>query len=441
MASGDLVNPNLTDLLDFLAPTERYSFTFDGNAQVLDHELVNNKMLEIFNRIYYARNNADFPEIYYQDSTRPERISDHDIAVAYFSLTGTGISGQGLEADVATRFSGDGVYQANDPSLIEEFLIFAKTPDPSFNEFQRADCAPYSTRGDGRLDITDVNLAEQYLISAVAQQTAGGPTQPIPPPAAQEQNSPTLGKVTSKAQKAALLPKVVKAGDVSTSIGQTIVVPILIDAEGDETGYSFTLDYDPTILTNTAILDGDVGGTRAFVIGNAPNNGVAKGKTTFSLRNFTGGPNRNAVPRGNSQVLVRVQFSVNAGAAAGTTPLTFSGMPTANSITDANSQPLTAQFNAGTITITGTTAAGAAVSGRVQNGTGRGVANAQVIMTNSLGERQIVRTNWFGYFRLAEVATGETYTVTVKSKQYRFTPQVVNVTQDLDYLNFTAQPR
>ncbi len=86
LASGDLVNPNLTDLLDFLPTTERYSFTFDGNAQVLDHELVNSKMLAIFNRVAYARNNADFPEIYYQDTTRPERISDHDMAVSYFSL-------------------------------------------------------------------------------------------------------------------------------------------------------------------------------------------------------------------------------------------------------------------------------------------------------------------------------------------------------------------
>lgn len=352
------------------------------------------------------------------------------------------IGGQGNEADVATRFTGDGVYQANDPNLIEEFLIFAKSPDPSFNEFQHADCAPYETQGDGRLDITDVNLAEQYLISAVASQTAAGPLQAIIPSAnQQEQNSPNLkGKADSNVEKAAFLPRVIKAGDVSTSAGQTIVVPILVDAEGDETGYSFTLDYDPTILTNTAILDGDVGGTRAFVIGNAPNNGVAKGKTTFSLRNFTGGPNGNAVPQGNGQVLVRVQFTVNAGAAAGTTQLTFSGMPTANSITNANSQPLTGQFNPGTVTISGATAAGATLAGRVTTAAGRGIRGASVKLTDSAGNVRTAATTAFGYYRFADVPAGQSYIVSVKAKRYTFSQatRVLNLNADDDSVNFTA---
>ncbi len=367
-----------------------------------------------------------------------------DINDTNFSITAGTSGGQGLESDVADRFTGDGVYRANDAVQIERFLIFADSFNTTTNEFQRADCAPYSTRGDGSITIADVQLAEQYLISAVAQQTAGGLTQAVPPPAAEEQSSLSLignGKSASKVQKAALLPRVVKAGDVSTSAGATITVPILVDAEGDETGYSFTLDYDPNILTNTAVLAGDVGGTRAFVIGDAPNNGVPKGKTTFSLRNFTGGPNGNAVPTGNGQVLVRVQFTVNAGAMPGTTPLTFSGSPTPNSVTNANSQLLATQFNPGTVTITGPTAAGAVISGRVQNGTGRGVANAQIVMTNNRGEKTIARSNGFGYFRFADVPSGETYTVTVKSKQYKFTPKVINVTQDLTDLILTAQPR
>jgi hypothetical protein len=88
LASSDLVNPDLTNLINTVPPDQRYSFTFDGNAQSLDHVLVNDDALAILNRFAYARNNADFPQIYYGDANRPERISDHDMPVAYFSLGG-----------------------------------------------------------------------------------------------------------------------------------------------------------------------------------------------------------------------------------------------------------------------------------------------------------------------------------------------------------------
>ena len=41
MASDDLVNPDLIDLVDLIQADQRYSYTYDGNAQVLDHILIN----------------------------------------------------------------------------------------------------------------------------------------------------------------------------------------------------------------------------------------------------------------------------------------------------------------------------------------------------------------------------------------------------------------
>ena len=86
LASGDLVNPSLSNLVEVVPANERYSYSFNGNAQVLDHILVNDPILPRVTRIHYARNNADYPESMRGDSTRPERISDHDMPVAYFSL-------------------------------------------------------------------------------------------------------------------------------------------------------------------------------------------------------------------------------------------------------------------------------------------------------------------------------------------------------------------
>ena len=86
LASEDLVNPNLTALVDTLPAVQRYSFTFEGNPQTLDHVLVDDQMLARLSRFVYARNNADFPDDFQGDATRPERFSDHDMPVAYFSF-------------------------------------------------------------------------------------------------------------------------------------------------------------------------------------------------------------------------------------------------------------------------------------------------------------------------------------------------------------------
>jgi len=84
LAGTDLVNPDLTDLADLVPGSERYSYSFDGSAQVLDHIIVNGRALQRLSRIHHARSNADFPESYRADPARPERLSDHDMPVAYF---------------------------------------------------------------------------------------------------------------------------------------------------------------------------------------------------------------------------------------------------------------------------------------------------------------------------------------------------------------------
>jgi hypothetical protein len=86
LASSDLVNPDLIDLVDMAPADQRYSFSFDGNAQELDHILITGNLLSRFDSLSYARSNADFPESYRSDAARPERLSDHDMPVAYFSF-------------------------------------------------------------------------------------------------------------------------------------------------------------------------------------------------------------------------------------------------------------------------------------------------------------------------------------------------------------------
>jgi uncharacterized protein len=84
--SEDYLNPDLTDLVDKIRDDQKYSYSFDGNAQVLDHFIANDAMKKHLAGFGYLRVNADYPETLRGDATRIERYSDHDVAVGYFTF-------------------------------------------------------------------------------------------------------------------------------------------------------------------------------------------------------------------------------------------------------------------------------------------------------------------------------------------------------------------
>jgi uncharacterized protein len=88
--STDRWTYTLTNLGNGLPANERYSFAFEGNAQALDHVLVSPTMLGYNTRFAYGRYNGDFSIDYAADTNRPERLADHDPAVAYFSFPPAG---------------------------------------------------------------------------------------------------------------------------------------------------------------------------------------------------------------------------------------------------------------------------------------------------------------------------------------------------------------
>jgi hypothetical protein len=122
LASADLVNPDLVNLGDRLGPSSQYSFIFDGNAQAIDHIVVNATAHKRFSRIVYARSNADFPESLRGDPTRPERLSDHDAIVAYFSFPGAPVielaGTSPLDVEAFTTFEDPGATAHDDEGVL-----------------------------------------------------------------------------------------------------------------------------------------------------------------------------------------------------------------------------------------------------------------------------------------------------------------------------------
>ena len=84
--SKTIFNTGLINLIDYIDAKNRYSYTFDGAAQALDHVLVNKATRERVLKFGYARGNADFPLVWANDAMRPERISDHDAPMVFLSL-------------------------------------------------------------------------------------------------------------------------------------------------------------------------------------------------------------------------------------------------------------------------------------------------------------------------------------------------------------------
>ena len=356
---------------------------------------------------------------------------------------------QGIEADVApraaTNYNGDGSVTISD---VQQLLRFQTGADSNYqsNEFQRADCAPRNpagNSGDGAVTISDVQQALRYQSGADPQQAAGGPTAPTggtPVPSPLAATMLGIGSKVKTKNAPAGAARTLRVVGGSGSAGQTVTVQIVVDnASGTERGFGFSLNYDNRVLTyNSATLGADAPAANSFLQVNPrtdpndANNGQLGVGILFS----------SDFPAGSGKQLLVLQFTIANGAtAAQTTPITFGDAPAKREVTDVNAMPLVPTFyQDGSVTILGTTAAGVEVGGRVENGRGRGVAKAQVVMTNSQGETRTARSNAFGYFKITDVPSGETYTVFVKSKLFKFTPKVINLTQNLDDVNFIAQP-
>ena len=319
---------------------------------------------------------------------------------------------QGLEGDLAPRNTGDGQLLPNDVTIERLFVVGSITPDPSFNEFQRADTAPSNTGGDGVIDATDLVKVRRYVAGLDNPTGASGPTGPagpIAPPAL------TAGDKDDG--------RSLRLGSVSASAGSRVTVPVELDARGDEVAASFTLNYDPMKLRNPHV---DLG--------------AAAGGAVLTVN--TDQPGRIAVLVDSNNPLAKqlmsVSFDVTETAASGETTVAFGSDPTPGSISNAVGESLAIRYTNGVITITGPNVAGVDVSGRVMTSDGRGLRNALVTITGLNGESRTVTTGAFGNYTFDGVAPGKTYRISVASRQFRFATRTLQVVEGLTDVDFVG---
>ena len=85
------------------------------------------------------------------------------------------------------------------------------------------------------------------------------------------------------------------------------------------------------------------------------------------------------------------------------------------------------------------TAGEVSIEGRVLIRGGRTLENTTVTLTSPDGIQRIAVTNAFGVYRFTDVPAGEAYVIVPVSTRYRFTPLVLNITEDLTGVDFNAE--
>ena len=80
----------------------------------------------------------------------------------------------------------------------------------------------------------------------------------------------------------------------------------------------------------------------------------------------------------------------------------------------------------------------ATLDGRVVTSDGRGLRNATVSLTNSQGGVRTATASSFGFFSFDTVPTGETYTIRILSRSFRYSPRTVAVDCDQSLSDFVG---
>lgn len=109
-------------------------------------------------------------------------------------------------------------------------------------EFQRADAAPRSSKGDGRLSVTDWVQTGRYAAALDQVPDGGGPTSPSSPAA--------------RLAAAVAGSRPLKVAEARGLAGTTVGVDIQLDSRGDENALGFSLLFDSAKLT---FVDAQIG--------------------------------------------------------------------------------------------------------------------------------------------------------------------------------------
>ena len=257
--------------------------------------------------------------------------------VYIYDAVGNRVSAQatGIEfkADVTPRSSGkkDGTIVRQDWDQMGRFAIGIDAV-ANQSELLRADCAPFETSGNGKLDVFDWVQAGRFFAGLDdLVPAASGVVAALAMPATIKTEAGT---------------RTVRIVSTTLQRGQVNEIKIEFDAQGDENALAFSLNFDPALLTFANATLG-AGATGAQLIVNP--NQIANGRVGFGIALNPGQP----FTAGTKSILT-LQFQAASGSAT-ITALTFGDQPVARGVADIYANALGTTYTDATLTVNGDT--------------------------------------------------------------------------------------
>jgi uncharacterized protein len=252
-----LPSPITTPMVDgselIADPAERYSYVFEGNAQTLDHVIVNEALLmdAAGLEVDHARINADFGVHHYGEVGNAIRVSDHDpvrlrITVAGFTGADLGVTASASPSSVNP---GDTVtYTAiatnsgpDDAASASIALVFDALVSPTVNVAAGWTCAaPVQASGTTTVTCTTATFTNgdsaSFIASIVTDASLSGRNLQMAAAVASQTNDPANGNNSASASVGVRLTgnanmSVSLLGGPVTDDGITAVGPARVDGQ------------------------------------------------------------------------------------------------------------------------------------------------------------------------------------------------------------------
>lgn len=264
----------------------------------------------------------------FDDSLVARQVSDAAGATLRASFAGASLTlkPSEFEGDTAPRAQSDRSLTITDWVLAGRYAAGLDIPTPGI-EFQKADCAPRSTFGDGMITVTDWVQTGRYVARLDSLAVAAGPEGP-------------QGKSKSKSvQKLDLGDRVIRISSNHVPPRAECFVDIELQAKGTENALGFSIQFDPSGLTFVRAEP------KSQATLNVNTNQCVLGRVAFLL----GLPAGQAFTSGNQQI-ARVYFAAKAEA-GGMYGLSFVDQPVRREVSDTLAEPLSSTYQDGVVSV------------------------------------------------------------------------------------------
>jgi hypothetical protein len=203
---------------------------------------------------------------------------------------------------------------------VQRFQIGLDPIVPGSDEFFRADSAPLASGGDGLIQSNDVVQTQRFQIGLDPLQNVSADidngstwlasTRTVFSLMGDSLSELILRLITSKTHETALRGLRIEQAAVNY---EEITVNILVDSLGDESGYGFTLNYDPALLADPRLAMGAAGGSGLCTT--SYNRQIVCSVSYFTHESVGSSSGViGEIPAGNEQVLATIKFRRLTGA-------------------------------------------------------------------------------------------------------------------------------